>query len=227
MKILIWLHVASALVALITMFVPLFSKKGGSIHRRLGIIYVQSMLVTCGTAIVVSLWRIFGEPNATDDRIAVAAFMIFLSLFALSGISHGLMALKFKERKEAVFDKRVLALPFFVFILGLVAMVGGYLIGKSVLLWFPLVGVIVSAGQIKYWISIPQEKMHWWYEHMAGMFTACISTSTAFVVVALPRLIENPTWVRSLYVWLAPSLVLVPILLVWTNRYKHRFEAVK
>jgi hypothetical protein len=62
--------------------------------------------------------------------------------------------------------------------------------------------------------------MHWWFEHMSSMLGACIAATTAFLVVNAPRLGFDTF---SILVWLAPSIVGVPVIAIWTGYYRRKF----
>ena len=50
--------------------------------------------------------------------------------------------------------------------------------------------------------------------------SACIGTVTAFVVTAVPRLLGD--YGQSLFLWLAPAVVIVPILQTMTTYYRKK-----
>ena len=63
--------------------------------------------------------------------------------------------------------------------------------------------------------------MHWWFEHMTSMLGACIAATTAFLVVNAQR------WgldTFSILVWLAPAIVGVPAIAIWTGYYRRKFS---
>jgi hypothetical protein len=65
--------------------------------------------------------------------------------------------------------------------------------------------------------------MHWWFEHMSSMLGACIAATTAFSVVNANNL---GLQTFSLIVWLAPSVVGVPAIAIWTRYYRRKFEPI-
>ena len=99
----------------------------------------------------------------------------------------------------------------------------GIALRSPLLTWFPLIGVLSGAAGLRYWLKAPRERMHWWYQHMADMIGTCIAALTAFLVVNA-RSLGMPRF--SLLVWLAPTLVGVPAIVLWTLHYKRRFKGV-
>lgn len=219
------IHVIFACAALFSLIGPMVTKKGGKSHRFWGRVYVRSMNGAALTAIIASCWRIFGHANTSESMIASSVFMIFLACFAIAGIRHGLSALAHKNRVHASKEIKVLAPQLLILLLAILSIAGGIKVKQPILIFFPIVGVFVSYQNLRYWLRPPELKMHWFYEHMSGMFTACIGTITAFVVVALPRLVNDAPWSRSLWAWLTPSLILVPLLSFLTRKYQKKFES--
>jgi hypothetical protein len=62
--------------------------------------------------------------------------------------------------------------------------------------------------------------MHWWFEHMSSMLGACVAATTAFAVVNASNL---GLQTFSLIVWLAPSVIGVPTIAIWTRYYRRKF----
>ena len=91
------------------------------------------------------------------------------------------------------------------------------------LMGFAPVGIIVGCLNLGYWLRPSQEKMHWWFEHMAGMIGTCIATITAFLVVNASMLgFQSPSFILA--VFLTPTLVGVPGMLIWERYYRAKFR---
>jgi hypothetical protein len=96
----------------------------------------------------------------------------------------------------------------------------GIATGATLFAAFSVVGLVNGGGQLAYWLRNPRSPMHWWLEHMSSMLGACIAATTAFLVVNAQR------WgfdTFSILVWLAPSIVGVPVIAVWTGYYRRKF----
>jgi hypothetical protein len=65
----------------------------------------------------------------------------------------------------------------------------------------------------------PTEKMFWWYTHLGNMIGSYIAAWTAFSVVTLPRIFGNHMWL-----WLWPTAVGVPAIVLTTAYYKRKFS---
>jgi hypothetical protein len=64
----------------------------------------------------------------------------------------------------------------------------------------------------------PTEKMFWWYTHLGNMIGSYIAAWSAFSVVTLSRYLGD-AW----YVWLWPTIVGVPAIVLTTAYYRRKF----
>jgi hypothetical protein len=83
---------------------------------------------------------------------------------------------------------------------------------------FGFIGMALAFGQLKSFVVKPTEKMFWWYTHLGNMIASYIAAWSAFSVVTLTRVIGNH-W----YVWLWPTMVGVPAIVLTTAYYKRKF----
>jgi hypothetical protein len=103
-----------------------------------------------------------------------------------------------------------------------IAMAGyGLAMQMPLFIAFSLIGLSNGIGQLRYWLRPPTSHMHWWYEHMSGMFGSCIAATTAFLVNNAPHLGLAQT---SLIVWLGPAFIGAPASAIWIGYYRRRFE---
>ena len=63
LKTLLAIHVAGGSVALASMLLPIFTKKGGSIHRKAGWVFVGGMTIVSLTAFVLAGARALTDPS--------------------------------------------------------------------------------------------------------------------------------------------------------------------
>ena len=217
------LHVICGAVALCVFMIPLLSKKGGKLHIKMGWLYTYAMVFVGISAFIITPWRAFFDETRTTSSVGFSAFLFFISAFTLSALWSGLRVLKFKKREVANTELAQIAPPIVLIVLGLATQVLGYFLQNPLLMIFPFLSHFVAKDQLKYWLSSPKEKMHWWYFHMNGMFTACIATVTAFLVTAIPRIFPNNALSESPVLWIAPGLILGTVLNKWTTSYRAQF----
>jgi hypothetical protein len=215
-------HAFAGAIALIVLAIPLSTKKGGKLHVKMGWLYSYAMIFVGLSAFAITPWRIFLDPDRGVRSINFAVFLFYVSAFTLSAIWFGIVALKAKKRIEPVRSFYYIGPPIAMIVLGLATQVVGFKFQNTLLMAFPFLGHFTSKSQLSYWLNPPKEKMHWWYAHMSGMFTACIATITAFLVTALPRIWPGPIS-QSVVLWIAPGVILGAMLNRWIARDKLRF----
>lgn len=216
-------HAISGAVALGVFIIPLLSRKGGQLHVKIGWLYTFAMVFVGVSAFIITPWRAFFDEARNASTIGFSAFLFFISAFTLSSLWNGLRVLKFKKRETANTHWLQIAPPVVLIALGLAIQVLGYFLKDVLLMAFPFLSHFVAKDQIKYWLSTPNEKMHWWYFHMSGMFSACIATVTAFLVTAIPRVFPDSSIAKSPLLWISPGIILGLVLNKWTLAYRKKF----
>ena len=66
---LVGLHIATGTVGLVVVWIPIAGKKGGTLHKRAGTLFVQSMIATGFTAVAISLTTL-SDPTGTHPHLA-------------------------------------------------------------------------------------------------------------------------------------------------------------
>lgn len=211
------LHIAAGITALAVFWVPMVTRKGGPLHRRVGWIYVAAMGVVAVTAVVVCTGRILF--NGPEVR-ARSLFLLFISILAASAAATGVRALREKRRLAATRKVINLGLPILFFVSSVGISLYGLWLGRALFTLFGTFGLVSSSSQLFYWLRPPQSRMHWWFWHMSGMGVSSIATLTAFLVVNAPRLGLASF---SILPWVAPGVVGAIGLSVWIRYYKKKF----
>jgi hypothetical protein len=212
------LHIGAGSLALIVFWVPLALAKGSRWHRRVGWVFVSAMAFVCASGLLLSVYRWITLP--WRGARAAAAFLAFISVLTGAGAWKGVRVLRSKRRQGP--SRHPLDIGFAAAVLlfgGFVAALG-VRYGSVLLQVFGVIGVLSGWTDLRYWLRAPKERLHWWYEHMGDMFGTCIAALTAFVVQNAPRLGLGKL---SLVVWLAPTAVLLPVLVLWQRQYRRRF----
>lgn len=216
-------HILAGVISLGTFAIPLAAQKGRKLHIRAGWIYIGAMLWIGLSTLILTLWRIFYDPNRSSSSVSFAFFLIYVALFSLASISYGVCALKSKKRNFRSFSVLHIGPPLVILLMGLAIQAIGIYFQNTLLILFPLLGHLTSIGQARYWLQAPSTKMHWWYAHMNGMFIACIATITNFLVTTLPKIWPN-SFTQSFVLWITPGLILGILLNRWEAFYRKKFE---
>ena len=217
MNLILAIHIAGGAISLLSMFIPLFSRKGSLAHRRAGSVFVGGMAIVSITSLMLGAERFINNP--WEGARTSALFLSYLGVFTGNLVWGGVRVLRFKNRTAPHHRVMDVALPAFAVIAGLAMGACGWLADGPLLIAFAIVGVLSSGTQLLYWLSSPVHPMHWWFAHMHLMLGGCIAAVTAFVVNNVGRIgIED-----TVLVWVAPTAIGVPAAVAWTRYYVHRF----
>ena len=214
----LYLHIAGGAAALLSMLIPLVTKKGGTSHRRAGWVFVSGMTVVSITALLLAGTRWATDPTPRGRE--AGAFLFFISILTATSVSGGVRVLRAKTRTAPHRHPWDLGLPALLTASSIAAAVYGLSTGNRLFTAFSVIGLLGGGGNLAYWITQPTHPMHWWFEHMSSMLGACIAATTAFLVVNASNL-GFQTF--SLVVWLAPSVIGVPTIAIWTRYYRRKF----
>jgi uncharacterized membrane protein len=226
LKMLLALHIAGGSAALLSMMIPIVTRKGGRAHRRAGWIFVAGMALVSVTALILSAWRFFFDEQPGVRTFAL--FLFYIAILTAAGVSTGIRVLRVRHRssgpngqpRPSAWDLGLSALLFATSI-GMAAY--GVVAQLPLLAAFSLVGIVSSSSQLAYWLRTPKHRMHWWFEHMGSMLGSSIAATTAFLVVNADRFGAAQD---SLVVWLAPTIVGTPLIAGWTAYYRRKFATL-
>ena len=144
-----------------------------------------------------------------------------ISLFASSAVWSGIRVLRFKGRKERHTEMIDVGFTAARIMASILVSAYGFILGSPLLTWFPILPVFTGAKEVQYWLKPAEHKMHWWFQHMSCMFTACIATVTAFIVTAVPRILGD--YGQNQFLWFAPAVIMIPILQMMLAYYRRKF----
>jgi uncharacterized membrane protein len=222
LKMILYVHIAGGSAALLSMFIPMLTRKGGLAHRRSGWVFVGGMTIVSVTALALSASRYFFDPR--PEAKSFSLFLFYIAILTGTGVSSGIRALRTKDRTVArtyAWDIGIAAL----LTLTAVAMaVYGIVAGKVLFAAFSVIGLVNGIQGLIYWLRPPTHRMHWWFQHMSSMFGSCIAATTAFLVVNAPQAGLPRT---SMIVWFAPALIGSPVIAIWTAYYKRKFSGLR
>jgi hypothetical protein len=210
------LHIAAGSVALASMLVPIVSRKGGSVHRRAGWVFVAAMAVVSSTALVLSASRLLFDPR--PQARGAGLFLFCVSLLTGNAVSSGMRVLRFKNRTSPHVHWWDTGLPAALGVASAGLGVYAFVEWQALYAAFAAIGALSAAGSLRDWLRAPSSPMHWWFGHMNGMLGGCVAAVTAFLVTNGDGL---DLW--RLAAWLGPSIVGTPATAIWTAHYRRKF----
>lgn len=217
MPTLLTLHIAGGTAALLSMLLPLLTRKGGRVHRRSGWVFVGGMSLVCATALSMSAIRFLTDPTPGGRQFSVLLF--YISILTGAGMWAGIRVLRAKDRttRGPAIDIAWAAL---LAGSGALTAIYGVVIGHPLFIAFSTIGLLNGGSQVSYWLRRPTVPMHWWLAHMGNMLGACIAATTAFILAG-GRRIGLPG--DSLVLWLGPTVIGLPVIAIWIGYYLRRF----
>jgi uncharacterized membrane protein YdcZ (DUF606 family) len=216
-RILIFLHVAGGLVALLIAPLAMGARKGGEWHRRWGTIYYRTMLWVLASAIILSFTRNFvvfligvtvltaysaftgvrclyqknapaGNPRGRwPDWLATAG----AGAFAVFLTGYGLLA------------------PHVEFTMAILCVIFGNLILRLVI------------QDVWRFCRPSADPKWWWYYHLDRMIGSYIGALTAFLVNQVAPHVPGGF---QMFVWIGPALVFTPVIILWKSYYRRKFS---
>jgi uncharacterized membrane protein len=190
------LHIVAGSSALLTGSVSMISKKGDRMHKRFGKIFFYSMMVVSFSAFFLSV-------------IKGILFLTLVGIFVFYQTYSGLRAIRNKSLRHNLLDGAII---FTAFVNGIVMLYTRNIVlavfgGITMILMFTEIRIFVANKQNK---ELP--RLTWLTKHLGMMIGSYIGTLTAFLVVNISF---EPGWI----IWLAPSVVFVPLMQYWTWKY--------
>ena len=188
-KILIYIHAGFGGIALLAGLVSMVAKKGLELHKKSGLIFYYTMLISAITAMIVAFL-----PNHKSP------FLFAVGIFSLYFILTGKRALRFKLKSPNLkTDKWISKM---MIVTGILMVLLPIILSNSlniVLSVFAVVGIIFSVRDLNLYKKPERLKNSWLKLHLGKMIGAYISATTAFVVVN--------EFFPSFYGWFIPGII--------------------
>lgn len=229
-------HVAAGFVGLVSFWVPLFARKGGRLHVLSGRVYTYCAYVVTGTAITVSSGRIaahIGNGVSLTETPGAYAFSLFLGYLGVATFATVHHAIRVVETRRAPEELRtpfheVVAWAPGVCSAGIVVLAMAFWSGMSpLLLALSPIGFILSWTMLRVVYDPAGRHMRWFYSHLGSMIGGGIAfhtrSSSSAPSASTPTRWRGPL---GLVPWVAPTLLGLPAILLWTRYCQRRFAPV-
>lgn len=199
-QILIFIHAAFGTLALVSGLISMIAKKGKTIHKKFGLIFFYSMLLSGLIAMLVAVLPKHESP-----------FLFAVGIFSLYFVLTGNRALNFKRKKTSLkIDKLI---SYSMLLTGILMILIPIILTKSiniVLIVFALVGILLSVRDLVLFKNPEHLRKSWLKLHISKMMGGYISATTAFVVVN--------EFFPSFYGWFIPGIIGGFIITYWIKK---------
>ena len=226
-------HVVAGFVGLAAFWIPVFSRKGGRVHVRMGRIFACCAYVVTVSAVImvagrIASYRYMGIGVADQpESYGFAVLLGYLGVVSFVMVRQGMRVLATRRAPQELRTPVHEALAW-ASMSGSVIVVGfGLAVWSDVspiLLGMSPIGLFTGRRMLHLMRDPAGRRMGWFYSHLASMLGAGIAFHTAFIVVGAQRLwayeIEGPL---AIVPWILPTVIGVPAIVVWTRRYRRRF----
>ena len=196
------MHAALGGIALITGFISMVAKKGKTIHKKSGLLFFYSMMLSGIIALVVAVLPKHESP-----------FLFAVGVFSLYFVLTGKRALHFKlEKPDLRADKWISKI---MILTGVLMILLPIVLTKRihiVLVVFAIIGIVFSVRDLKLFKNPEQLRKGWLKLHLGKMIGGYISATTAFVVVN--------EYFPSFYGWFIPGIIGGFIIAYWMRKLK-------
>lgn len=204
-NLLLIVHIAAGMTALVSGFMAAITQKGGARHRGSGRVYFWSMTAVFLTAISLGILK-------------EKWFLFMVGFFSYYMVVRGYRILYLKKLGAGQRASRLdwlLAGTGLLFGSALVflSLRQGLQAFSPVPFVFGIICISFARKDIHLFIKGPKYKQHWIFGHIAGMGGGYIATWTAFLVT-------NVTFLPPVLVWLMPTLIGGTLISLTIRRYR-------
>ncbi len=208
-QILIYVHAAFGGIALLAGIISIIAKKGKTIHRKFGLIFFYSMILSGIMAMIVAVLPKHESP-----------FLFAVGIFSLYFVLTGNRALKFKRKNPDLKIDKLISI--IMIITGFLMILLPIIFTNSIniiLVVFAIVGIIFSVKDLVLFKNPERLRRGWLKIHLGKMLGGYISATTAFVVVN--------QFFPSFYGWFIPGIIGGLIITYWSRKINKKIVANK
>lgn len=209
---LVLVHIVSGAVGLVAFWLPVLSRKGQTFHRRTGLLFCRTMLVTGSVAVGISTCTLVDpvgtHPTITDEVIVRSRFgwlMLYLGVLTVSLAWHGLRVVRLKNHHGLHRTPFDVGIQLAVIAAALRCAQQGLLTDTPLLVGVAAIGCLSASVILVFILTDRHHKMDYLHMHVRSSVGAGISAYTAFLSVALVRSFPELTFHPAL--WAIPVAV--------------------
>jgi hypothetical protein len=205
-------HVGAGVVALLTFWGAVATRKGGPAHRRWGRVFSAAIYLASAQALGMGalsvVWPLAMHPQLTDAALYRGLFgwmMIYLGVLAISMTRYGLAMIANKTSHAANRHWSMVALQLAVLATGLNCLLHGIWLEQPLMIGISLLGFGTSTTYLHYMFRREVARGDYVPEHLKAMVACGIAAYTAFLSVGLVDLFPDQAFNPAL--WAVPTVL--------------------
>ncbi|WP_223788841.1 hypothetical protein [Marinicella meishanensis] len=231
-----YIHITGGFIGLGLFWVPLLSKKGSPLHRKLGKIWIWLARVVLGTAFLGILMYMPGlieqgrTPFSHPNDYAFLFFLGYLSVVTFIVTLYAVDVLRHKKDISQLATPNMKSLAYLCIVTSV--FIVWYALAyepntKIVLLALSPVGFTTGWGMLSYMAGKQPSQRAWLYEHLGSVIGAGIAFHTAFAVFGMTRIFDIGLtgWV-AVIPWVLPAAIGIPGSVLWRRHYQKKFKEI-
>lgn len=211
-KLILYLHIACGTLALLSGTINMVRKKGDKLHTQIGLVFLYSLLSTGFCSFVLAI-------------IHPSLFLFMVGVFTIHLVGTGQRYLSLKQlhnnQQAQLVDWALLAMMGITALVllgyGVTYLVQGSLFGL-VYIVFGNLGLRSVYNDIKNYQGKITNQNYWLVLHLQRMIGGYIAAITAFLVVNSKYF---PDAIQGTILWLLPTIIFVPLMIVWSRKIKN------
>lgn len=196
-------HIATGTVGLITLWVPIFSRKGSQSHKDWGTIFAWALLATGAIAVGIATCSLLAPLQThpfLDDAVMVRNIfgwmMLYLATMTVALAWYGVQCIRNRRDHRRHRNALTLALTALMFVTALNCFVRGLVAGEILMVGISIVGLAAGVLNTRFIFTDAPPPQEWIIQHSRGLVGAGISVYTAFLAFGavnwVPAIALNP-----------------------------------
>jgi hypothetical protein len=231
-----YIHIIGGFIGLFLYWIPILSKKGSPLHKKVGIFWVWLARLVLATAFLGVLMYIpkllaAGEtPFSHPNSYAFIMFLGYLAVVTYVVTIFAVEVLKHKTDVSGLATSFMKSLAYLSIVLSVLIIFYALFYQPDtmiVLLALSPIGLTTGWGMLKYMKGNQISKRAWLYEHLGSMIGAGIAFHTAFAVFGMSRMFDiGLTGALAVIPWILPSIIGIPASIIWSRHYQKKFKEI-
>ncbi len=227
------MHIVTGSVGLVSLWIPLLTKKGNKLHKKSGLIFVYSMLATGTIATGISTCtllapvdthpHLLNHPDFGDGqtiRVIFGWMMLYLAFLTINLAWYGWRCVTTKNDRKANRRWEQNISQVILLILSLNAMYHGLVNDVLLVAGISFVGIATVATNLWFLYKPKAKPIDWLLEHIKGLVGAGISVYTAFLAFGAVRLL--PEAALTPFLWSIPLITGLTIIIYQQYQVKRK-----